>query len=251
MKEEHIAVLSDIHGNSWALREVLADIRERKITKVFNLGDILYGPLDPLGTAEILMQRDLLTVIGNEDRILLEGRDLHPDNPTLDYVLKEIDSDIREWLGSHKSFAVSDDTFFLCHGTPERDDAYLIVNVTAEGAVIKKPADLEQAVQSVKQAIILCGHSHMPRMIRTLSGKWIINPGSVGLQAYTDTQPILHAMENGHPYANYCILILTDRGCWTNQICLPYDWEAAAARAEQNGRPDWAAWLRTGSVEGT
>jgi hypothetical protein len=25
-----------------------------------------------------------------------------------------------------------------------------------------------------------------------------------------------------------------------------YNWEAAARLAEENGRPDWGAWLRTG-----
>jgi hypothetical protein len=29
---------------------------------------------------------------------------------------------------------------------------------------------------------------------------------------------------------------------------VPYDWEAAAAQAERNGRPDWAHALRTGRM---
>lgn len=27
---------------------------------------------------------------------------------------------------------------------------------------------------------------------------------------------------------------------------LPYDWHAAARTALENGRPDWAEWIRTG-----
>lgn len=42
-----IAVLSDIHGNFWVLQAVLEDIKKRAITTIFNLGDSLYGPLDP------------------------------------------------------------------------------------------------------------------------------------------------------------------------------------------------------------
>ena len=29
-------------------------------------------------------------------------------------------------------------------------------------------------------------------------------------------------------------------------IAITYDWKAASARAEKNGRPDWAYGLRTG-----
>jgi hypothetical protein len=36
-----IAVLSDIHGNGWALQAVLEDISARGITTVVNLGDRL------------------------------------------------------------------------------------------------------------------------------------------------------------------------------------------------------------------
>jgi hypothetical protein len=47
---ESLAVLADIHGNRWALEAVLADIRGRGIRAMVNLGDSLYGPLDPAGT---------------------------------------------------------------------------------------------------------------------------------------------------------------------------------------------------------
>jgi predicted phosphodiesterase len=49
-----VAVLSDIHGNRWALEAVLDDISRRGIRDMVNLGDSLYGPLDPGGTAQIV-----------------------------------------------------------------------------------------------------------------------------------------------------------------------------------------------------
>jgi predicted phosphodiesterase len=51
--KKKIALLSDIHGNSWAFREVLTDIKNRGIETIINLGDSLYGPLDPKGTFEL------------------------------------------------------------------------------------------------------------------------------------------------------------------------------------------------------
>jgi predicted phosphodiesterase len=44
MQNAPVAVLSDIHGNRWALEAVLDDIRRRGIRDMFNLGDSLYGP---------------------------------------------------------------------------------------------------------------------------------------------------------------------------------------------------------------
>ncbi len=45
MGTDSIAVISDIHGNRWALEAVLEDINRRGIKRIANLGDCLYGPL--------------------------------------------------------------------------------------------------------------------------------------------------------------------------------------------------------------
>ena len=46
MIDKKIAIISDIHGNSIALSEVLQDIMKKEIDTIINLGDSLYGPLD-------------------------------------------------------------------------------------------------------------------------------------------------------------------------------------------------------------
>src|SRR5271165_1568072 len=66
------AAISDIHGNSAALRAVLDDIAALGIYRVVNLGDHLSGPLDPRGTAEILMASGMTSIRGDQDRILTE-----------------------------------------------------------------------------------------------------------------------------------------------------------------------------------
>ncbi len=66
------AAIADIHGNSAALRAVLNDIERRGISDIVNLGDVLSGPLDPVGTAEILMPMSLPTVLGNHDQWLFD-----------------------------------------------------------------------------------------------------------------------------------------------------------------------------------
>lgn len=73
-----------------------------------------------------------------------------------------------------------------------------------------------------------------------------MNPGSVGLPAYTGEAPHPHAMEAGSPHARYAILEKEAAGWQVEHVSVVYDREEAARTAEGNGRPDWAGWLRTG-----
>jgi diadenosine tetraphosphatase ApaH/serine/threonine PP2A family protein phosphatase len=74
----------------------------------------------------------------------------------------------------------------------------------------------------------------------------VVNPGSVGLPAYSDDVPHQHYVENGDPRARYCI-IAKARSSWSvEQMCVPYDHDAASKMAKDNNRDDWAFWLKTG-----
>jgi predicted phosphodiesterase len=83
------AVVADIHGNRWALEAVLEKLDRLAIREVVDLGDHLYGPLDPGGTFELLRQRSWPSVRGNMDRILLEAAP-SPPSPTHEFVTGEI-----------------------------------------------------------------------------------------------------------------------------------------------------------------
>jgi len=54
--------------------------------------------------------------------------------------------------------------------------------------------------------LVLCGHTHMPRAIKLVDGRFIVNTGSVGLQAYSDAYPFAHTIEPGSPHARYAIV---------------------------------------------
>jgi putative phosphoesterase len=241
-----VAVLSDIHGNSWALEAVLTDITRRGIDSIFNLGDSLYGPLDPGGTYQLLRQYDIVHVSGNEDRLISESYDLAlHSHPTIDYVLSELTTEAISWIRSLPKTAAIDD-FFLCHGTPALDDEYLFEKVTSQGTQLKNQKELYRDINGIPQQVICCGHSHMMHSLQLPSGKYLVNPGSVGLPAYTDTKPFPHKMESGNPQASYCIIARKETGWSIDPITLSYPWEKAAKCAERNNRSDWAKWLRTG-----
>ncbi len=59
------------------------------IMEAVNLGDSFYGPLDPAGTARILMKLKMPAVRGNEDRILVQPPEGRPHPNTLAYAQGE------------------------------------------------------------------------------------------------------------------------------------------------------------------
>jgi diadenosine tetraphosphatase ApaH/serine/threonine PP2A family protein phosphatase len=97
---------------------------------------------------------------------------------------------------------------------------------------------------AVDARLVLCAHSHRADLIELPQGPAIVNPGSVGCPAYEDTT---YVSEAGSPHARYAIVdIQPGRPLVVEFHALPYDSEAAARRAEENGRPEWAHGLRYG-----
>lgn len=243
------AVVSDVHGNRWALEAVMEDLERRGIERVLNLGDSLFGPLDPAGTAELLPGIASVNVRGNQDRAILEAEEERPGPGTLRFACDALSADAWEWLRGHEVAPIRVGELTLCHGTPQRDDRCLVEWITEHGVELKATDALDRELEGIEGEVVLCGHSHVPRLVGLPDGRAVVNPGSVGLPAYTGEAPYPHAMESGSPHARYAVLERLDGGWKVEHVAVPYDWGAAAAAAERNGRADWAGWLRTGRAE--
>jgi predicted phosphodiesterase len=242
-----IAVLSDIHSNVYALEAVLQDIDSRGIQNIVNLGDTLFGPLEPIKTAELLLARPSIThIMGNCDRYLLEEQ---MESITFQFVKPQLTPEILSWTQSFQKLSIQDDLLF-CHGTPFADDVYLLEQVTSHGIEEKSPNDLMVELATIEQSIIFCGHTHVPKSVWLPDGKLIVNPGSVGLPAYFEDAPYPHAMESKTPHAKY-VTVKQQADSWlVEHVLVPYDFERAARKAEENGRSDYAYAIRYGRAEG-
>ena len=240
-----VAVVSDIHGNLPALQAVVADAGA--VDLWLNLGDILSGPLWPAETADFLMsQRGWLTMAGNHERQVLT---LPPARMGASdrFAAAAITPAQRTWLAALPPELRPLPGLRCVHGTPASDLVYLLETVTPEGLRPAMPEEVQARAGDVGAPLLLCGHSHLPRDV-ALPGLHIVNPGSVGLQAYDDGHPFEHVAENGSPHARYALLD-GDGAAWrVTPRAVAYDWEAAALRAEAHGRGDWADALRTGRV---
>jgi predicted phosphodiesterase len=237
------AVLSDIHGNLPALEAVVADAESRGCSAFVNLGDILSGPLWPRETADYLMARDWITIAGNHERQLLNDG---PDRigPSDRYAREALDQRHIEWLRSLPATWQLSADIFLCHGTPTSDLTYFLEEVAESGIRGATRDEVRERASGREKPLILCGHSHVARVVDLGDGRAVANPGSVGLQAYASDHPRPHVVENGSPLARYGIL----DGLEFTPVEIPYDHESAAARAGGNDRPDWAAALRAGRM---
>ena len=176
-----IAILSDIHGNYDALKEVLKRAKEEGVHQLLILGDIVGYYYHPDKILAALSEWNFEIIKGNHEKIL--------DNLIADNSIKE---SIRLKYGSGHQEAIKKLTksqlFFLknlpdtksvifdkisvlmCHGSPWSNDYYIYPN-----------SDLEtiNKCNSLEHDFVLIGHSHYPFVFRN-SDSILLNPGSVG-----------------------------------------------------------------------
>ncbi|MDN7457683.1 metallophosphoesterase family protein [Burkholderia cenocepacia] len=240
-----IAALSDIHGNLAALDAVLDDVRRRGADVIVNLGDIVSGALHPAETADRLIALDLPTVKGNHERQLLTGeRDAMRLSDR--WAHDTLGADQFDWLAALPECLTLDGDVLMVHGTPDSDLVYFLETVTPDGCRAATPDEVAQRAGDTAASLILCGHTHVPRAARLDDGRLIVNPGSVGLQAYEDDLPHPHRIETGSPHARYAMVSRTAAGWNVEFHAVEYDWHTAAATAAARGRDDWTVALRTG-----
>ena len=240
-----IAVIADIHGNMPALKAVLADIQSRDVNRTINLGDCVSGPLWPREVCDLLMALDNLTIRGNHDR-WVSGPDPVRMGASDRYAYRQLTADNHRWLGTLPTSADADHGILACHGTPTSDNRYLIEEASDRRLVRSHLSAIRQRIGNVRARVVLCGHSHQQHLVQLPDGPLILNPGSVGCPSYNDPGDDPHVSEAGSPHARYGILIIDEQRVSAEMIAISYDWKSASARADKNGRPEWAYGLQTG-----
>ena len=232
-----IAVISDIHGNRPALAAVEADIAGLGVDATINLGDLVSGPVDPVGTIEALIGRNMPTIIGNHDRYLME-RPAEKLDKVDRFVAARLSPAHFAYLRSLPKTSQIAGEVFMCHGSPSSDVEPWLDNWW-EGRSTTMPDEdsVLGKAQGVDFPVLLCGHTHIARIVRLRDGRLIVNPGAVGIQFF-----------HGAPDARYALLERRD-GKWSASLrAVAYDWNGAAKLALANGFPKWTEALTTGWV---
>lgn len=241
---DHIAVLSDVHGNLHALEAVLADIRGRGIETIYCLGDL--AGKGPRGAEVVDLLRDTCTGIvrGNWDDGLADPQ----DNPDIQWYQRQLGEERRAFLKRLPNtidFTLSGNRVRLFHASPisehhriqrratEADHLTMFTNTDFTGHDLAEPT------------LVGYGDIHDAFVITMFNKpKTLFNVGSAGnpLDVPLATYIILH----GH--------LASDRRGYSLEIVrLEYDVEGAIADAAAMGMPQlepYAIELRTGLYRG-
>jgi predicted phosphodiesterase len=238
-----IAVLADIHGNSYALDRVLGDIETRGGVDAFwLLGDYCAIGPDPLGVIERLEGLDNATLIrGNADRYIVDWP-FTPPGP--EEALAGPDR-IADFIGVARSFAwttgaigatgrldwlralpldftarLPDGTRVLAvHASPGTDDGGGIHPGLTD-------AGLDRLVAGAGADLILFGHVHYPQD-RRVAGVRVVDSGGVSNPLPPDLR------------AKYVILRVEAGGYQLDFHQVDYDREQVIAAAREANHPAW------------
>jgi predicted phosphodiesterase len=235
-----LALISDIHGNSIALRAVINDAKNLGVTHWWALGDLIaFGP-DPVGVLDCLTSLDNLQALsGNTERYVLRGERPYPSfedaagDSSLIARVAEVASSVAwtrgaitqagwfDWLFRLPGYlrtTLPDGTRVLgVHASPRSDDGDGIDSRIPDGA-------LAELLTGCNADVVFGGHTH-DLTDRTVNGIRAVNLGSVG----NSNRPDRHA--------TYAVL---DVSADSHTIChrfVPYDLAMATKAVDDVNHP--------------
>jgi len=177
-----LAFISDIHANLLALEAVIEDIQKQYIDEVLILGDIVgRGPQGSAVTKRI-QKLGWRSIRGNHEDYTLAFRHKKIDKNWLTapewsaarWIAAELDDDDVHYLSSLPMTLTStlNPEVRLFHGSPQSHREGIAPWTSQERC--------EEHLQSIKEPLFVCGHTHRS-LLREFSIGTIINAGSVGL----------------------------------------------------------------------
>ena len=232
-----IGLISDIHGNCFALDAALADLRGQSVDQIICLGDMIQGGPQPAAAVQRLRELACPIVMGNADAFLL-GEEKAATEP-----ISQQTRDARAWTLSQLSMndqsfirsfqptvevALDDGQRLLCfHGSPTSYNDILLPTTPGE--------EWERWLGPYAPAIMTGGHTHTQQMRRIGTGGGLFfNPGSVGL-VYDVLQPADELQIFG--WAEYAILTAEQGHLSLDFRRAPYDVEQLLQIYRASGRP--------------
>ena len=223
-----VALISDVHGNVSALRAVMEHARANGATAFLNAGDAVGLP-HPLETIQLLMDKDVLNVIGNIDRAVLRiasGKKVK--DRQWEMATEMLGENELEWLGSlpdELRLDICGRTVLVTHAAPGQE---------AEKLTPSTPETrLHHLAEDSRADVIVTGHSHVP-MVRESAGTLFVNPGSVG-------------RPRDGAAASYALLDFPSMG--VKLVRVPYDAEGVADELRAQGFKDLPKDVENGRTE--
>lgn len=220
-----IAIISDIHGNFTALKEVYKDIKSQKAAQIYALGDFVGYYPQISEVIDFVIEKNITSILGNYDKACLcdsakEGllylkKGISEEKKKIYYWTKENlpgkAKDFLSGLPQKIELHFEKKRILLVHGSPSGISNYLYSNASR--------FYLESMLKDNMVDILICGHTHIPMTVETKEG-FVVNPGSVGVP------------KDGNPAASYLMLEMNDTPAFEIRR-VPFDKEYADALAQE------------------
>jgi diadenosine tetraphosphatase ApaH/serine/threonine PP2A family protein phosphatase len=228
-----VAVISDVHANYQALEAVLGQIDGAKVDALWCLGDTVgYGPR-PNECCELVQSRTEHCLVGNHDLVVLGELTVSDFN----------DEAAAAALWTSQVLAPSSRTFLAGLSPTAELDGVDLFHASARDPIWEYVLTDEAARATLELSdapLVLVGHSHVALALMLdgddvlggvapdgfsveLSGRWLLNPGSVG-------QP-----RDGDPRAAWLLLDLERRFGVFHRV--PYPIEETQSEIRERGLP--------------
>lgn len=219
-----IALISDIHGNLPALEAVLETLDKHNPDIWLCLGDLVgYGP-QPSECVQIIMDRNIPTVMGNHDAgvagklTLKHFRD--PNRKLIEMSQSLLTKKQLHWLGKLPYILTDTSNWIASHASPVAPEKWMYLDSAIRARNVLK---------GIEYPLCFVGHTHIPALVSSQIGnlnfekgnKHLINPGSVGQSRDND-------------YRASCAIIDTDNWKYEN-IRVAYNKESVLARLTDIG----------------
>jgi putative phosphoesterase len=178
-----VAILTDIHGNSPALKAVLDDINSRSVDHIYCLGDVVgIGP-DSNKVMELLTVRnDITYILGNHDLAVMKAylnepppRGHHNERKHHEWLAERIDSRyidfMHRWPNTNTATIHGKELYFTHYHIKQHE----WISIDKEPAVEK----LDQMYAGSGYDLIGFGHHHLVHHFKS-DERIYFNPGSLG-----------------------------------------------------------------------
>lgn len=188
-----IALISDIHGNKFALDEVLKEIdRDPLIERIYCLGDMVGLGLFSNEVLQTIFSRDdIYPVLGNHDELVMamaKGEDHTPDHHMVvdhhRYLAERLDKRFLERLESlPRSLRVNiegRDALFI-HYHLEKGMEKEHISKRPYSPLALDTASTANLFSDCSFDLIAYGHRHYPPSVDHADGKLLVDPGSLGI----------------------------------------------------------------------
>lgn len=250
---ERIAILSDVHGNITALEQVISDIENRGISKIYCLGDSVIKCANPDKVIDLLRSKCDIILLGNCDEVICRPNIEFGRFWSRDKIGEERAKFIYSLPVSYE-FYMSGHLVRLFHASPislehifnpmfpNSDTAYFNKIITDPNVLFKNTKFIEKSENDPIPDVIGFGHLHTPNFYR-FGNKTIFNVGSVGIPVEMINEDKETSTSKFSTMSSYMIL----EGNFNskelssisfNLVRLPYDIEKEIKYLEQSNMPN-------------